>query len=116
MLEVGADVEIEGDVIVVVLMVCSICAQTCGRSWAAYFQYRAWTPQWLTFFAFSRIHNRSDRLSLRRRATSWYEFSIWRDDLRVVQTNIWEGTGSVPPFAHAVRFVAIVPQSKSKQP
>ena len=42
--EVGADVEIEGDVIVVVFMVYSICAQT----WAAYFHYRAWTPQWLT--------------------------------------------------------------------
>ena len=54
--EVGADVEIEGDVIVVVLMVCSICAETCGRSWSSYFHYRVWTPQWSTFFAFARIH------------------------------------------------------------
>ena len=61
--EVGADVEIEGDVIVVVLMVCRICAQTCAV--AAYFHYRAWTPQWLTSYAFARIiHNQSDRLSL----------------------------------------------------
>jgi hypothetical protein len=44
--EVDADVEIERDVFVVVLMVCSIGA----RTWAAYFHYRAWTPQWLTFF------------------------------------------------------------------
>ena len=35
--EVAADVEIEGDVFVVVLMVCSIRAQTCGQQWAAYF-------------------------------------------------------------------------------